>query len=78
MGSMDASGRVITPSQGFLLSLDEKQLGTVRRARKKYLIRKNKFEREFHYYLRSQNLKDIAKGFKFELDPKYKDVLNIK
>ena len=77
MGSMNIDdNRIISPTEGFLLSLDKEQLATVKLSYKEYNTRLGKWKSQYPYYLRKQNLKDLLGRFDFKLDPKYTKVLN--
>ena len=69
MGSLEINRGVITPTQGFWESLDKEKQEVFLRARKEYNNKLLGFSKQFKYYLRKQNLKDIASQFKWELNP---------
>jgi len=69
MGSLEINRGVITPTQGFWYSLDKDKQEVFDRARKEYKKKLLGFSKQFKYYLRKQNLKDIASQFKWELNP---------
>ena len=60
---------VINPVEGYWYSLDKDKQEVFLRARKEYKKNLLGFAKQFPYYLRKQNLKDIASQFKWELDP---------
>ncbi len=60
----------ITPFEGFWLSLDEKSKNTTAKTYMKYKKRITKYEKSWHYFLRSNNMKDYMKHFDFKMDKK--------
>lgn len=77
MGSINPrkKGQIITPTEGFLRSLDPAQKELVIYAYKEYNNRLNSFLSQYPHYLRKQNLKDIKEEFKFKIKDQYGKVL---
>tara|TARA_R100001530_G_C4308045_1_gene152248 strand:- start:80 stop:1471 length:1392 start_codon:yes stop_codon:yes gene_type:complete len=77
MGSINPrkKGQIITPTEGFLRSLDPAQKELVIYAYKEYNNRLNSFLSQYPHYLRKQNLKDIKEEFKFKIKDEYGRVL---
>lgn len=76
MGSIESKkGYVITPTEGFLKSLNPDKKKVVEKAYKEYNKRLNVFLKQYPHYLRKNNLKDIKEEFKFTIKDEYSRVL---